>query len=192
MAAAAGAAVVAAAMGGLGGAGTSAMAAKMPTAPVKVMRVKVNGKFEKILTTTKGMTLYWFSLDTATKSACANKLCDGLWPAFTTKLNTTAFAGPKGVTGKFTVVKDVHGKQIAYKGHLLYVYVKDTKAGQTLGEGFLKKWWVTPIWVKPLTAPAPKKKGKGGSGGSGSGSGYGSGGSKGGSGSGGSSGGSGW
>jgi predicted lipoprotein with Yx(FWY)xxD motif len=131
---------------------TPAAAATAPLAPVKVMVIMVNHKKTKVLTTLTGRTLYWFTPDTATKSACDNAKCDAAWPALTVKGPVKAFRTRPGIPGKFTVVKDVHGYQIAYNGHLLYTFFEDTKAGQAHGEGFLKKWWVATPTLAPLGA----------------------------------------
>lgn len=58
--------------------------------------------------------------------------------------------------------------QVTYNHHPLYLFAKDTKSGQTSGEGvdaFGAKWYVV--------SPAGSKIAKNGSSGSGSGGGYG-------------------
>lgn len=147
------------AFGSLGG--SHASAASVPVAPVKVMKLHVKGKLENVLTTTKGYTLYWFSLDKTGKTACTSAKCKALWPPLLTKAKTATLRDPKGLTGRFTVVKDALGRQVAYKGHLLYTFTGDKKPGQTNGQGFLNKWWVTNPWVKPLGAPKAKSGGGG-------------------------------
>lgn len=135
--------------------------------PVKIGVAVVNGKREKILENVHSFALYYFSKDTATVSHCTGK-CAAIWPPL---LATTAkVSAPKGLTGPLTIVKDVHGRQIAYKGHLLYLYAPDHKPGQTLGEGILKEWWVATPTMPAITA-GPKKSatGSGSSGSSGSG-----------------------
>ena len=96
----------------------------------------------KVATTAKGpalvnqsgMTLYTFAKDTKDMSAC-NGPCAGNWPPLAAKMGET---GPKG----WSVFKRADGTaQWAYHGKPLYTFVKDTKAGDTMGDGFLKGAW---------------------------------------------------
>jgi predicted lipoprotein with Yx(FWY)xxD motif len=83
----------------------------------------------------KGMTLYTFDRDSAGKSAC-NGNCAVNWPPL------MASAGAKAM-GSWTVVKRDDGKmQWAYKGKPLYGWVKDTKAGETTGDGVNGVWHI--------------------------------------------------
>ena len=111
----------------------------------------VKGHDEAILTNAAGMTLYYFTNDTATKTACTGA-CAKLWPPLVVKSGTVV--GGKGVTGKFTIVTDPNGRQVAYNGHQLYTFSSDKKAGQTLGEGFKHLWWVA---TPSLQASSAKK-----------------------------------
>ena len=82
-----------------------------------------------------GMTLYTFARDTegSGKSAC-NGPCATNWPP----LMAPDSAKPMGA---YTVVtRDDGKKQWAYKGWPLYYWVKDTKAGDSTGDG------VTGVW----------------------------------------------
>ncbi len=82
----------------------------------------------RVLTNASGFTLYWFSPDTATRSACYGT-CVAYWPPVT----GTPSLGP-GVPGKLATIKRSDGTtQITYNGHPLYTYVLDTSAGQASG-----------------------------------------------------------
>jgi predicted lipoprotein with Yx(FWY)xxD motif len=82
----------------------------------------------------KGMTLYTFDKDSDGKSAC-NGPCAGNWPALKADGNAKS-------SGGYTVVKRDDGTmQWAYKGKPLYTWVKDTKPGDTTGDGFLNGAW---------------------------------------------------
>jgi predicted lipoprotein with Yx(FWY)xxD motif len=82
----------------------------------------------------KGMTLYTFDKDTAGKSAC-NGQCATNWPPL---MATSAAAAQ----GEWTIVKrDDGSSQWAYKGKPLYTWAKDTKPGDTTGDGFLNGAW---------------------------------------------------
>lgn len=104
----------------------AAAAAPMPPA------VKLTGG---ILTDKNGMTLYTFDKDVAGngKSAC-NGDCLAKWPALVA-------ADSAKDTGEFTIVtRDDGRKQWAFKGKPLYLWVGDTKAGDTTGDGVGGVW----------------------------------------------------
>ena len=83
-----------------------------------------------VLTNAKGLTLYWFVPDTATRSACYGT-CAAYWPPVT----GPASAGP-GVTGALSTITRSDGSvQAAYDGHPLYTYIGDTAPGQANGNG---------------------------------------------------------
>jgi predicted lipoprotein with Yx(FWY)xxD motif len=91
----------------------------------------------KALTDAKGMTLYTFDKDTAGagKSVCNDK-CAAAWPPFMADAGAMA-------TGDWTIVTRDDGKsQWAYKGLPLYGWVKDTKAGDTTGDGVMNVWHI--------------------------------------------------
>jgi predicted lipoprotein with Yx(FWY)xxD motif len=81
-----------------------------------------------VLTDARGLTLYWFAPDTATRSNC-NGSCAAYWPP----VKGPATAGP-GVTGRLSTIKRSDGSiQVTYDGHPLYTYVGDTGPGQASG-----------------------------------------------------------
>ena len=82
----------------------------------------------------KGMTLYTFDKDSAGKSVCNDK-CAANWPP------ALAADGAKA-SGAWTIVSRDDGlKQWAYKGKPVYGWVKDTKPGDTTGDGVLNGAW---------------------------------------------------
>jgi predicted lipoprotein with Yx(FWY)xxD motif len=84
----------------------------------------------------KGMTLYTFDKDTAGKSVC-NGQCATNWPPM-------LVADGGKAAGDWTIVTRDDGlKQWAYKGRPVYSWVKDTKPGDTTGDGFLNGAWHT-------------------------------------------------
>lgn len=86
------------------------------------------------LTDARGMSLYTFDKDSDGKSAC-NGPCAANWPAL--KAEASDSAG-----NNYTVIaRDDGSKQWAYKGKPLYTFVKDQKAGDISGDGFLNGAW---------------------------------------------------
>lgn len=89
----------------------------------------------KVLTDSKGMTLYTFDRDAAGKSNC-NGPCAQNWPPLAASADAKA-------SGEWTVVtRDDGSKMWAYKSKPVYTWVRDTKAGDTTGEGFNNVWRV--------------------------------------------------
>lgn len=87
----------------------------------------------KTLVDAKGMTLYTFDKDAAGKSAC-NGPCATNWPPL--------MASGGSASGDWTIlVRNDGSKQWAYKGKPLYTWSKDTKPGDTMGDGFLNNQW---------------------------------------------------
>ena len=88
-----------------------------------------------VLANAAGMTLYTFDKDAAGsgKSAC-NGPCATNWPP----LMAAADAKPEG---DYTIVtRDDGGRQWAFKGKPLYLWVKDAKPGDKTGEGVNNVW----------------------------------------------------
>ncbi len=86
-----------------------------------------------------GRTLYYFTKDSANKSVC-NGGCAKLWPPYdpasikvTANLKSSDFSKITRADGS---------QQLAYKGHPLYHFVKDTARGEAGGQGFKKIWYV--------------------------------------------------
>jgi predicted lipoprotein with Yx(FWY)xxD motif len=85
------------------------------------------------ITTANGRTLYLFRGDHGTTSECYGQ-CATYWPPLLTGGTPTASGSVKASLLGTTKRKD--GKlQVTYKGHPLYTFVGDKKAGQTSGEG---------------------------------------------------------
>jgi predicted lipoprotein with Yx(FWY)xxD motif len=114
--------------------GSSTTAASGADATVKV----ASSDLGKILVDAKGMTLYAFTPDTATTSACTGG-CAAAWPP----LAATGTPTGDGVTGDITVIDRPDGtKQVVVAGHPLYTFASDAAAGDTTGQGSGGKWFV--------------------------------------------------
>ena len=87
----------------------------------------------KALVDAKGMTLYSFDKDSVGKSVCNGK-CAENWPPLA--------AASGEASGDWTVVtRDDDSKQWALRGKPLYTFIKDTKPGDTVGEGVANNTW---------------------------------------------------
>jgi len=74
-----------------------------------------------------------FDKDAGGKSAC-NGPCAAIWPPL-------LVTGDGKASGDWTIVaRDDGTKQWAFKGKPVYKYSKDTKAGETTGDGFNGVW----------------------------------------------------
>ncbi|MGH2494195.1 MAG: hypothetical protein ACRDIV_05765 [Ktedonobacteraceae bacterium] len=107
---------------------------------VKTTTATVNGQSTTVLTNAQGMTLYYFTPDTAATSACTGS-CATAWPP----LVATGSGSPTSANtlpATLTAVTTANGNQVEYNGHLLYTYSGDTAPGQTTGEGKFGKWFV--------------------------------------------------
>jgi len=89
----------------------------------------------KILTNEKGMTLYTFDRDATPGKSVCNGPCATAWPPLMAAAGATS-------SGNWTVItRDDGSKMWAYKGKPLYTWNKDTKPGDTTGDGFLNNAW---------------------------------------------------
>ncbi len=107
---------------------------------IQTATVTVRGQSEMVLTDAQGMTLYYFTVDSATQSTCSSS-CAQMWPP----LLFAGSGGPSSSTplaGKLSVKMDANGSQIEYNGHPLYTFSGDTAPGQTNGEGLFGMWFV--------------------------------------------------
>lgn len=121
---------------------------------IRAATATVGGKTRTILTNGRGMPLYYYAPDRPKQSLVTGSLA-ALWPAVT----STAKPAARGLTGSLTVVRDSHGNQVAYNGHLLYTFVSD-RPGVVTGQG-----------VEHFHVATPTLSGVAGSSSSGSGSG---------------------
>jgi predicted lipoprotein with Yx(FWY)xxD motif len=102
-----------------------------------------------ILENSAGHAIYWFAIDTPTKSNCTGS-CLTYWPPV--KGPVTAASGVS-LPGTFGTIKRADGTtQATYMGHPLYTYVGDSSAGQVGGNGKNLSgglWWaMTPSGAK--------------------------------------------
>lgn len=92
---------------------------------------EIGGK--EVLTDANGMTLYIWDKDAVGVSNCYDA-CANNWPPLFA-------ADGAAADGDFTLVTRTDGKMMwAYKGMPLYLWVKDTKPGDTTGDGVGGTW----------------------------------------------------
>ena len=117
---------------------------------VRLATATVKGKAETILATPQGMTLYYFTPDSTTKTACTGG-CPKVWPPLLFTGSGTPL-GDASLSGPLSALTDANGNQVQYNGHLLYIYSGDTAAGQTNGEGLFGKWFACTPGLTALAA----------------------------------------
>jgi predicted lipoprotein with Yx(FWY)xxD motif len=89
----------------------------------------------KALVDGDGMTLYIFDNDSKGKSNC-NGQCANLWQPLIATTDADA-------SGDYSLITRSDGrKQWAYKGKPLYTWSKDTKPGDTTGDGVNGVWHI--------------------------------------------------
>jgi predicted lipoprotein with Yx(FWY)xxD motif len=110
-----------------------------------------------VLVTASGRTMYWFAIDTPTKSNCTGS-CATYWPPVIGKLTAASGVSLPGTFG--TITRSNGQLQATYEGHPLYTYAGDSAAGQVNGNGKNLSggfWWaMTPTGKKPSDPPKPK------------------------------------
>ena len=128
------------------GGGAAATAAQPPAAsttttmttptraPTRTAAVRVaKSSLGSILVNSTGRTLYLFKADSGTTSACTGA-CATAWPPLLAK--GKPIAGTGLTASKLgTIARAGGSQQVTYNGHPLYLFVKDTKRGQTNGQG---------------------------------------------------------
>jgi predicted lipoprotein with Yx(FWY)xxD motif len=128
------------------------IAATQSSAATSSSQIKVasSTKYGKLLVDATGRTLYMFAPDKHGTSTCYGT-CAHYWPPM---IVSSTHVTATGVTmSRLGTTKRHDGRlQATYNGHPLYRFLKDTKAGQTNGEGLNLSgglWWV----LSPAGAP---------------------------------------
>jgi len=119
-----------------------------------------------VLTDAQGKTLYWFAIDTSTKSNC-NGSCATYWPPVPGHAEVAS--GTTLMHGFGTIKRSDGSTQATYSGHPLYTYAGDTAPGQINGNGKNLSgglWFaMTPSGAKLGGAAAPASSPSSGGGG---------------------------
>jgi predicted lipoprotein with Yx(FWY)xxD motif len=124
-------------------ASSASAAASSPKAGAAVeLKTASSSAAGSIVVDAKGMSLYFFTKDTKDSgtSACTGS-CLVQWPPLTTTSGTPT---AEGVTGKLGTITAPDGKkQVTLNGMPLYYFAKDTKPGDTLGQGVGGVWFLS-------------------------------------------------
>lgn len=88
------------------------------------------------------LTLYLYTRDESDVSNCSGR-CLANWPALTVQ-SEEELTLPAGLAGELDVIKraDDGTLHVTYNGMPLYYWVRDTKAGETTGQGVGDVWYV--------------------------------------------------
>jgi predicted lipoprotein with Yx(FWY)xxD motif len=163
-------ALTALAVAACGGGGSATAASSTPTlastppaksaaAPASTVR-DATTRLGKALVDSRGRTLYLFTKDSGTTSACSGA-CATAWPPLRASGKPTVSGAAKASQVATTTRSD--GKpQVTYAGHPLYRFVKDTKPGDTNGEGltaFGGSWFAISPTGKRIANQASKSGG---------------------------------
>jgi predicted lipoprotein with Yx(FWY)xxD motif len=134
-----------------------------PESRMQVAKATSNAKIGgTILVNVAGKTLYTFSPDTSSMSACTGA-CATAWPPVTIPANTIPQGGT-GVTGSWgTFTRSDGTVQVTYNGDPLYTFAGDSTAGSASGQNITSDggtWKVVTIGAttstpQATTAPTP-------------------------------------
>jgi predicted lipoprotein with Yx(FWY)xxD motif len=153
------------AVAGCGGSGKASAPSIPPTTASGVAAtVSVeNAGLGNILVSSQGRTLYMFSRDSGTMSACSGA-CAVNWPPLRASGKPTVGNGARASIVSTTARSD--GKpQVTYNGHPLYLFKGDNKPGDTNGEGltaFGGSWFALSPAGDQVSPPAASSGGNNG------------------------------
>jgi predicted lipoprotein with Yx(FWY)xxD motif len=156
--------LVALALAGCGSSGSSgASGTSAPAASTGQSSVPATGQsgtvdvgttnLGSILVDSQGMTLYLFQADSGTTSACTGS-CATAWPPLKANGQPTAGSGANSSLLATTQRSDGTA-QVTYNGHPVYTFAKDSKPGDTTGEGvnaFGGPWYVLSATGDQITS----------------------------------------
>src|SRR5450755_1216867 len=131
-----------------GSAVSSAVAAATGPATVGT----TTGALGTFLVDGKGMTLYMHLSDTAGESTCYDA-CAVAWPPLLTNGAPTA-SGSADKSKLSTTARKDGATMVKYGASPLYHFAKDTKPGDTTGQGVQKVWYVVGVDGQPIKTPA--------------------------------------
>jgi predicted lipoprotein with Yx(FWY)xxD motif len=117
------------------------------TATVQSAKLTVAGRIETVLVTDRGLPLYVYKPDTATRSLVTGQLA-ALWPPLHAQAATARRVA--GAAGTITAARTTNGRQLAYNGHFLYTFTEDSP-GRVTGQGIQDFFAATPSLTRSST-----------------------------------------
>jgi predicted lipoprotein with Yx(FWY)xxD motif len=119
-----------------------ATAAPTTTSSAATLALATNAKVgQQIVVDSAGHTVYLFVPDGASTASRVPAAIKAIWPPVTSSGSPTAGAGLD--QAKVTVEVQSDGtRQVAYNGHLLYTFARDTSPGDANGQGLAGIWYV--------------------------------------------------
>jgi predicted lipoprotein with Yx(FWY)xxD motif len=125
-----------------------------PAAAQAAQQLRIGQKADlgRFVTDASGKTLYMFTRDTGTTSACVDN-CLVTWPPLV-QASGTPTLGP-GLGGTVGVATQADGRrQVTYNGKLLYYYRTDNAPGDTNGQNVGGVWFVVEAVAGASALPA--------------------------------------
>jgi predicted lipoprotein with Yx(FWY)xxD motif len=122
---------------------SEAKGAGLSTSPQSTVVMTRETKLGQILVDAQGRTLYLFAKDTGPASTCDGS-CASSWPPVPASGQPHA-AGNATASSLGVITRPGGHRQLSYAGHPLYYFVRDSKVGQTRGQGldqFGAEWYV--------------------------------------------------
>lgn len=138
-----------------------AMAASSATSSTGTVKAVKSAKFGTILVSSKGRTLYRYTIDHKSSNRCtSDPACNKYWPPLLVKTGVKPTAGAGAKAAMLGTIKAKNGmSQVTYAGWPLYTFIGDSAAGQTKGQAFEKEWYVVStsgaLVKHAVAAPAP-------------------------------------
>lgn len=132
-------------------AATTAPATQAPSGLLGLGSIATLGSY---VTGANGMSLYLFTRDTATSSACTGE-CAVNWPPLTVAAASDVTAGT-GISGALGTITRADGTlQVTLAGHPLYYFKNDAAAGDVNGQGINGVWYLVAADGSALGASQP-------------------------------------
>jgi len=125
---------------------------------VESATVSVGGQQERVLVTSGGMTLYYFTSDEAGQMLACSGACLAAWPPDLLP-HGDSLAGQGSLPGTLSTITRPDGtRQVTYDGWPLYRFAGDKARGDVKGQGTAGKWFAATAQVPemvPTPTPAP-------------------------------------
>lgn len=118
----------------------------------QTLRIGQKADLGRFVTDGQGRSLYMFTRDQGTTSACVDA-CLTTWPPLNQASGNPTLA--PGLGGTVGVAVQADGRrQVTYNGKLLYYYRTDANPGDTNGQGVGNAWFVVEAVAGAAALPA--------------------------------------